>query len=105
MSTLSVLSPPKDEKLAGDVAFDEKTFYYGQDLSNKYVNSKFLAERKVFNNDAAQIALDIPAETTAEVIVTARARTIGNSLESTVENYGNLSEDDGPITETNRRRN
>ena len=47
VSTLSVLSPPKDEKLAGDVAFDEKTFYYGQDLSNKYVNSKFLAERKV----------------------------------------------------------
>ena len=74
---------------------------YIRSLSYRIGNGN-LAERKVFNNDAAQIALDIPAETTAEVIVTARARTIGNSLESTVENYGNLSEDDGPITETNR---
>lgn len=58
--------------------------------------------RRVFNNDAASISLDIPAETTAEVIVTARAKTIGDSIESTVENYGNLSEDDGPVTETNK---
>lgn len=58
--------------------------------------------RKVFNNDAASITLDIPAETTAHVIVTARAKTVGDSIESTVENYGNLSENDGPVTETNK---
>ncbi|WP_407432545.1 amino acid adenylation domain-containing protein [Methanobrevibacter sp.] len=57
ISTLSVLSPPKDEKLAGDVQFDEKTLYYGQDLTNKYVNSKFLAERKVL--EAAINGLDV----------------------------------------------
>ena len=74
---------------------------YIRSLSYRIGNGN-LTERKVFNNDAAQIALDIPAETTAEVIVTARARTIGNSLESTVENYGKLSEDDGPIKETNK---
>ena len=58
--------------------------------------------KKVFNNDAAFITLDIPAETTAEVIVTARAKTIGDSIESTVENYGNVSEDEGVTIETNR---
>ena len=59
-------------------------------------------ERKVYNNDAASIVLDIPAESTAEVIVKARATTVGDAVESTVENYGNLSENDGPITETNK---
>ena len=59
-------------------------------------------ERKVYNNDAASIVLDIPAESTAEVIVKARATTVGDAVESTVENYGNLSENDGPVTETNK---
>ena len=58
--------------------------------------------RRVFNNDAASINLDIPAETTAEVIVVARANTVGDSIESTVENYGNMAENDGPIKETNK---
>ena len=57
VSTLSVFSPPIDENLAGDVKFDEKTLYYGQDLSNKYVGSKFLAERKVL--EAALTNLDV----------------------------------------------
>lgn len=57
VSTVSVLSPPKDEKLAGDVAFDERTLYYGQDLSNKYVYSKFLAEQKVL--EAALSGVDV----------------------------------------------
>ena len=30
-----------------DVVCDERTLYWGQDLSNKYLNSKFLAERMV----------------------------------------------------------
>lgn len=70
-------------------------------LSYKIGNGS-VSTRRVFNNDAASISLDIPAETTAEVIVTARAKTIGDSIESTVENYGNLSENDGPVTETNK---
>ncbi|MDR3090845.1 MAG: amino acid adenylation domain-containing protein [Clostridiales bacterium] len=43
-------NPPKD------VLLDEKKLYFGQDLSNKYVNSKFLAERLVL--EAALEGLD-----------------------------------------------
>ena len=57
ISTLSVLSPPKDEKSAHNVKFDERTLYYGQDLTNKYVASKFLAERKLL--EAAINGLDV----------------------------------------------
>ena len=53
VSTLSVIS---SGKLVANVKPDEKTLYYGQDLSNKYVNSKFLAERKVL--EAALNGLD-----------------------------------------------
>ncbi|WP_407375056.1 amino acid adenylation domain-containing protein, partial [Methanobrevibacter sp.] len=45
VSTVSVLTYPRDETIS--VEFDERSFYYSQDLTNKYVNSKFLAERKV----------------------------------------------------------
>lgn len=45
ISTVSVLSDPNEE--ASGVRFDEKTFYYNQDLTNKYIYSKFLSERKV----------------------------------------------------------
>ena len=47
ISTVSVLAPPLDEELEDEIKYDERTFYYGQDLTNKYVNSKFLAERMV----------------------------------------------------------
>ena len=47
ISTVSVLSPPTDYEESLDVKFDEQTLYYKQDLSNKYLNSKFLAERMV----------------------------------------------------------
>ena len=45
ISTVSVLTPPMDDDT--EPLFDERTLYYGQDLSNKYVNSKFLAERMI----------------------------------------------------------
>ncbi|WP_407415998.1 SDR family oxidoreductase, partial [Methanobrevibacter sp.] len=47
ISTTSVLEDYSED---GDVSVehcDEKTLYWGQDLSNKYLNSKFLAERMV----------------------------------------------------------
>ena len=47
ISTISVLMPPENEEKYLGFEFDEKSFYYQQDLSNKYVNSKFLAERMV----------------------------------------------------------
>ena len=47
ISTISVLSPPNDESDISGVGFDEQTLYYNQDLTNKYINSKFLAERMV----------------------------------------------------------
>lgn len=48
ISTRSIAEVPGDEKLPLNFIFDEKMFYFGQDLSNKYLNSKFLAERLVF---------------------------------------------------------
>ncbi len=47
ISTISVLSSPNDESDISGVGFDERTLYYNQDLTNKYINSKFLAERMV----------------------------------------------------------
>ena len=55
ISTVSVLSPPVEDDV--DPRFDERTFYYGQDLSNKYINSKFLAERMIL--EEAMKGLDI----------------------------------------------
>ncbi|WP_296860642.1 non-ribosomal peptide synthetase [uncultured Methanobrevibacter sp.] len=47
ISTTSVLDEyTEDSDLSIDHC-DERTFYWGQDLSNKYLNSKFLAERMV----------------------------------------------------------
>ncbi len=57
ISTLSVILPYMDEKFASGIKLDEKTLYYGQDLSNKYINSKFLAERNVL--EAAINGLDV----------------------------------------------
>ena len=57
VSTTSVLSYPKDMEFARDVQLDERTLYYRQDLSNKYVNSKFLAERILL--EAAVDGLDV----------------------------------------------
>ncbi|WP_292889084.1 SDR family oxidoreductase, partial [Methanobrevibacter sp. UBA212] len=57
ISTTSVLSYPVDMESARDVQLDERTLYYRQDLSNKYVNSKFLAERMLL--EAAVDGLDV----------------------------------------------
>ena len=47
ISTVSVLNEYTEDADINDVHCDEKTLYWGQDLSNKYLNSKFLAERMV----------------------------------------------------------
>ena len=48
ISTVSVLSSySQNEELYPNVKFDERTLYYEQDLTNKYLSSKFLAERMV----------------------------------------------------------
>ncbi|WP_458402649.1 amino acid adenylation domain-containing protein [Methanobrevibacter sp.] len=47
ISTTSVLDEYTEDTDITDVSCDEKTLYWGQDLSNKYLNSKFLAERAV----------------------------------------------------------
>jgi amino acid adenylation domain-containing protein len=57
VSTMSVLSYPEDTEFARDVQLDERTLYYRQDLTNKYVNSKFLAERMLL--EAAVDGLDV----------------------------------------------
>ena len=57
VSTMSVLSYPQDIEYARDVQLDERTLYYRQDLTNKYVNSKFLAERMLL--EAAVNGLDV----------------------------------------------
>jgi len=47
ISTTSVLDEYTEDADIENVHCDEKTLYWGQDLSNKYLNSKFLAERMV----------------------------------------------------------
>ena len=47
ISTTSVLDEYTDDTDLSNVHCDEKTLYWGQDLSNKYLNSKFLSERIV----------------------------------------------------------
>ena len=47
ISTTSVLDEYTEDTDITDIHCDEKTLYWGQDLSNKYLNSKFLAERAV----------------------------------------------------------
>ncbi|WP_458406165.1 amino acid adenylation domain-containing protein [Methanobrevibacter sp.] len=47
ISTTSVLDEYTEDTDITNVRCDEKTLYWGQDLSNKYLNSKFLAERMV----------------------------------------------------------
>ena len=57
ISTISVLSKSINDELASDIKLDERTLYYQQDLSNKYSNSKFLAERAVL--EAGTQGLDV----------------------------------------------
>ncbi|WP_303737905.1 non-ribosomal peptide synthetase [Methanobrevibacter millerae] len=47
ISTTSVIDEYLEDTDVSDVVCDERTLYWGQDLSNKYLNSKFLAERMV----------------------------------------------------------
>ena len=47
ISTTSVLDEYAEDSDLSVEHCDERTFYWGQDLSNKYLNSKFLAERMV----------------------------------------------------------
>ena len=47
ISTTSVLDEYDEDADLSNVHCDEKTLYWGQDLSNKYLNSKFLSERMV----------------------------------------------------------
>ena len=47
ISTTSVLDEFTEDTDLEDIHCDERTLYWGQDLSNKYLNSKFLAERMV----------------------------------------------------------
>ncbi|WP_295613709.1 non-ribosomal peptide synthetase [uncultured Methanobrevibacter sp.] len=47
ISTTSVIDEYVEDADVCDVVCDERTLYWGQDLSNKYLNSKFLAERMV----------------------------------------------------------
>ncbi len=47
ISTISVVDLYKRDADVSNVSCDEKTLYWGQDLSNVYVNSKFLAEKMV----------------------------------------------------------
>ena len=47
ISTTSVLDEYAEDTDITGIHCDERTLYWGQDLSNKYLNSKFLAERMV----------------------------------------------------------
>ncbi|MBQ7928257.1 MAG: amino acid adenylation domain-containing protein, partial [Methanobrevibacter sp.] len=47
VSTTSVIDEYTEDTDITGVRCDERTLYWGQDLSNKYLNSKFLAERMV----------------------------------------------------------
>ena len=48
ISTISVLSSfSENEEAYPDMTYNERTLYYEQDLTNKYLGSKFLAERMV----------------------------------------------------------
>ena len=47
ISTTSVLDEYTEDTDLSNAHCDETTLYWGQDLSNKYLNSKFLAERMV----------------------------------------------------------
>lgn len=57
ISTGSVAGMSVDAVPSEDVRMDERMLYFGQDLSNKYVNSKFLAERIAL--EAALGGLDV----------------------------------------------
>ena len=47
ISTISVVDLYKKDTDVSNILCDEKTLYWGQDLSNVYVNSKFLAEKMI----------------------------------------------------------
>ena len=47
LSTISTIDVYNEGTDISDVKLDERTFYWGQDLSNPYVKSKFLAEKLV----------------------------------------------------------
>jgi len=57
VSTVSVAGESVDNIPPQDTVFDEKTLYLGQLLDNKYLSSKFLAERMVL--EAASEGLDV----------------------------------------------
>ena len=57
ISTISVLSKPMNDEFDSNIKLNEQILYYKQDLSNKYVNSKFLAERAAL--EAAAEGLDV----------------------------------------------
>ena len=48
VSTCSIAGYRVDGSPEKNVEIDERLLYFGQDLSNKYIHSKFIAERKVF---------------------------------------------------------
>jgi len=49
VSTLSVAGENVDHKLDSNYLMKENELYFGQDISNKYVNSKFKAEEAILN--------------------------------------------------------
>ena len=53
-STMSVLNSAYKEDLAEGFVPDEQTLYFGQILDNKYIHSKFLAERAVLEAAAVK---------------------------------------------------
>ena len=59
ISTTSVIDEFDDDADISGVDFDERTFYWGQDLSNKYLNSKFLAERIVLEKALSGLCVKI----------------------------------------------
>ena len=59
ISTTSVLDEYTEDMNIDDVHCDEKTLYWGQDLSNKYLNSKFLAERLVLEKALSGLTVKV----------------------------------------------
>ena len=59
ISTTSVLDEFTEDTDIENIYCDEKTLYWGQDLSNKYLNSKFLAERMVLEKALAGLNVKI----------------------------------------------
>ena len=59
ISTTSVLDEYTEDEDISNVNCDERTLYWEQDLSNKYLNSKFLAERMVLEKALAGLNVKI----------------------------------------------